>query len=214
MAFNNSNFGNNNSNPGEKKSWRIGKDFVSSDAKFSIGMYESAYKNAFCTIQIMASIGKDPTTGTVAFEQRPPQEIPSIMLSHEMLEALIDHFTDKNRTCNDRQFFPNFVDPTNLNETIDCGRGSKITFVGSPTSVQIKISREGSGERTGTLNAIQLSNSVNFASWRIILQKMFYVLSYMNTVGIDAEKFSAAMGGTTGITMTKSEDIVPDDLPI
>ena len=219
MAFTNGGYNNNfNNNNGqqqssEKHSWRIGKDIRTSDAKFSVGLYESAYKNAFCSIQVIESIGTDRTTGMASYEQRQPQDIPSVLMNHEMLEALIDVVTDKTRPTKDREFFPNWVNPTNLNITIDCGLGSKLTITGSATDVKIKTEREGKGDRTGTLFSVMIGNEPNFASWRIFLQKLYYVLAYMSTAGIDAEKFSAAMANTTGITMTEG-DPVPEDLPI
>ena len=224
MALNNGSYGgyNNNGNNGfgnnqqsdEKHSWRIGKDIYANDSRFSVGLFESGYKTPFCSFQILVSIGKDPTTGRASYEQRPPQDIPSVLITHENLEALIDVLTDKTRPTKDREFFPNWIDPTNVNLTLDCGYNSKLVITGSPTEVKFHIEKEGKGERNGTLTGIQIGNSINFATWRILLQKLYYVLAYMSCAGIDAEKFSAAMGSTTGITMTPSENIVDDDLPI
>lgn len=219
MALNNGSYGgynnNNNQQSDEKKSWRVGKDIYTSNAKFSVGLYESGYKTPFCSLQILVSIGNDPTTGRPAFEQRPPQDIPSVLISHENLEALLDFLTDKTRPTKDREFFPNWVDPSNVNVVLDCGYGSKLTINGTPTEVKFNVSKEGKGDRTGSIFPINMGNSMNFANWRILLQRMYYVLSYMSQAGVSPEKFSAAMGATTGMTMTPSEDVVnDDDLPI
>lgn len=216
MAFNNGSFGNNNfgnQNNGEapqRKSWKVGKDLYASDAKITVGLYESPHGTPFCSLLITSSIGKDPNTGMNAYEQRPPMDMPSILIGHELLEAIIDHFTDKTRSTMDREYFPNWVSPTGVNEVIDCGHGSKLTINGSDTDVKIKVEKEGKGERTATITGIKLSNGTDIAGWRMLLQRMFYVLSYMGTAGIDAEKFSAAMGATAGgVTLTPDNDNLP-----
>lgn len=214
--FNQNNFNSNQNNgfgqqpQGEKKSWKVGRDNVrNSTGKMKVGLYETEYKNAFCTIQILQSIGSDPNTGVSTYESRPPKEIPSVLLSHETLEAIVDRFTDKTRPTKDSEFFPNWVEPTNVNETIDCGRKTKIQFIGSPSDIKIRIESDGQ-DRTIVLTGVQLSTGPNFAMWRMFLQKLYYVLSYMRTSGIDPEKFSAAMGSTAGgITLTReSEDAI------
>ena len=212
--FNQGNFNNSQQNngfgpqpQGEKKSWRVGRDVIkNSTGKMKVGLYETEYKNAFCSVQILSSIGTDPNTGVSTYESRPPKEIPSVLISHEILEAIIDRFTDKTRSSNDSSFFPNWVEPTNVNETIDCGYKTKIQFIGSPTDIKIRVENKDGQDRSMTITGVQLSTGPNFAMWRMFLQKLYYVLSYMRTSGIDPEKFSAAMASATGITMTQDND--------
>ena len=210
--FNPGNFNNAQNNnagqPAEKKSWRIGKDNLrTSTGKIRVNLYESEYKTPFCSIQILSAIGKDPTSGVVTYENRPPKEIPSVLITHELLEAIINRFTDKTRNTKDSEFFPNWVDPSTVNETIDCGYGTKIQFVGSASDMKIRIENKDNKERECTITGISLSNGIDLPMWRMLLQKMYYVLSYMRTAGIDPDKFSAAMSVTTGgITMTVNDD--------
>jgi hypothetical protein len=46
-----------------------------------------------------------------------------------------------------------------------------------------------------------------------MLQKMFFVLTYMQTKGIDPEKFANVMSSTSG-GMTLTEEKNEDNLPI
>lgn len=211
--FNQGNF-NSNSNNGqqtEKKSWRVGKDNLrTSTGKIQVGLYESQFKTPFCSVQILNAIGKDPSTGSVTYENRPPKEIPSVLISHELLEAIIDRFTDKSRPTKDSDFFPNWVDPASVNETIDCGYNTKIQFTGSASDMKIRVENKDGQDRTCTIVGIPLSTGANFALWRMFLQRLYYVLSYMRVAGVDPDKFSAAMGNATGITMTENTDTTND----
>lgn len=219
--FTSSNFNNaqnNNANPNqpkEKRSWRVGKDNLrTSTGKIQVGLYESQFKTPYCSVQIMTAIGKDPTNGSVTYENRPPTEIPSVLISHELLEAIIDRCTDKTRPTKDSEFFPNWIDPTTINETIDCGYNSKIQIIGSPSEVKVRVENKDGQDRSCTITGIPLSTGVNFAMWRMFLQRLYYVLSYMRTAGIDPEKFSAAMGTVSGgITMTENTDAPTVDDP-
>ena len=205
---------NQNTNNGEKSSWRIGKDNIrSATGKIRVGLYESPMKTPFCSVQILGAIGKDPQTNQPTYENRPPKEIPSVLISHELLEVIINRFTDKTRTAKDDQFFPNWVEPNGVNETIDCGYGTKIQFTGSASEMTIRIEKE-CKDRTCSLTGIPLSTGTDIATWRMLLQKLYYVLSYMRTAGIDPEKFSQAMSTQAGgITMTPDNNANDIDVP-
>lgn len=191
MAFTNGSFNQNtttNNPSGEKRSFKVGKDIMCEDAKLGVGMYESTKGYPFASVMVTRGI-KDPQTGQLVFQQRLPQETPSVLITHENLEAILDMFTDKTRASKDRDFFPNWIDPTNLNVSFDCGYNSKISFVGSATNVKVSVFKEGKGEGTATLGAIPVGDTYNFALWRIMLQKLYYVLVYMNSSKLDREKF-------------------------
>lgn len=214
--FNPGNFNNaQNNNAGqstEKKSWRVGRDNLkTSSGKIKVSLYESEYKTLFCSVQILNAIGKDPTTNVATYENRPPKEIPSVLITHEVLEAIIDRFTDKTRATKDSEFFPNWVSPVDVNETVDCGYNTKIQFMGSPTEIKIRVENKDGQDRACSLTGIQLSTGTNFAMWRMFLQKLYFVLSYMRTSGIDPDKFSAAMGSSAGGMSFTSEPVSNDN---
>lgn len=211
MAFGNYN-NNQNQSSGVKRSWKVGKDLYASNGKVAVGLYESDKGGTYCSFQIIGVIGKDPQTGANVYEQRPPQELPSILFTQEVLEAVIDRLTDKTRPSRDRDFYPNWVSPVDINETINCGHNASFTINGSANEVKIKIN-SARGEKECILTGIPMSTGANFASWRIMLQKMFFVLTYMQTKGIDPEKFANVMSSTSG-GMTLTEEKNEDNLPI
>jgi hypothetical protein len=215
MSFNQGSFNNSsnqNSGNGTKSSWRIGKDNIrAKNGKLRVALYESKSNNPFCSVQILSEIGRDPQTNEPMYENKPPMEIPSVLITHEMLEAIINRFTDKTRPSKDSDFFPNWVDTNGINESFDTGRGSKIQFTGTPNEMTIRIEKEGK-DRTCTFTGIPLSSGCDVAMWRMFLQKLYYVLSYMRTAGIDPDKFSTAMS-SSGFTMTQDNSANDMDVP-
>ena len=214
MAFNNYNMNNQAAaSNGPKRSWRIGKDNRVSDAKVSIGLYESQKGGVYCTIGVIRELAKDPQTGMSVYESRPPQELPSIMLTYPNLEALIDRYTDKKSPVKQRQFFPNWLEPSTsdpncVNETFELGYGNKLIIAGSANEIKMTLSTEKMGETFATFKGPLLSVGVNFADWRNMLKRMYFALCYMETNGVDPEKFAQALGSAAG-----GMSITPDPTP-
>lgn len=220
MAFNNYNMNNNQNNSnGPKRSWRVGKDTKVSDGKITVGLYESQHGGIFCSFGIISAIGKDPQTGMNVYETRPPMELPSLLISYTVLETIIDRLTNKSAPVRYRDFYPNWLEPTSaepncINETFDCGYKTTLTITGSPTEIKLKINTD-KGEKVATITGSALTTGVNFADWRNLLKRFYFVLSYMETAGIDPEKFANVMNTSTGgMTVTPDNEVTSDSIPI
>lgn len=223
MAFNSFNMNNQNATSnGPKRSWRVGRDNRVSDAKIAIGLYESQKGGVYCTIGITRELAKDPQTGMSVYESRPPQELPSIMLTYPNLEAFIDRYTDKKAPVKQRQFFPNWLepsvnDPNCVNETFNLGYGNKLIIAGTANEIKMTLSTEKMGDSFATITGPALSIGTNFADWRNMLKRMYFVLCYMETNGVDPEKFASALSASTGgmsVTQETPSTNSVEDIPI
>lgn len=149
MAFNNSNYGNNfnnnNNNGGEKKktNFKVGPHIYGTDGMLDVSIWNSDKGGAYAIMSIKAAIGKDPSTGANAYEQKMSGELPSIFLNMEKLCAVLD-------------FLKN-VPAKEMNDTFDTGRGASVTFQGSDADVKITINNQKTGTRTITLTPTQSS---------------------------------------------------------
>lgn len=179
MPFQQSNnFQNNNGNMGEKKrtNFPVGKVY-GSDAILNLTVWVS--DSAVYTIfQIKQAIGKDPSTGANAFEQKAPNELPRVFLNPEYLCALIE------------------AAKSNLPEiTIAPKAGSRLHITGLNTNqIKITIETDKLGSRTITFDSIPVGSTNIAASWTN-LQKLLAV-AYKKALyaKLNPEEFATALG--------------------
>jgi hypothetical protein len=171
----NSNFNNNNAPQGEKKktNFPVGKVY-GTDAilNLSIWISDSAVYTIFA---IKQAIGKDPSTGANAFEQKAPNELPRVFMNPEYLCA----FREAAKLGNDINISPK--------------RGTTIRVTGINTNqIKITIDTEKQGSRTITFDSIPTGSSNVQASW-INMTKLLEV-AYKKALfaKLDPEAFAVA----------------------
>ena len=129
MAFqqNSNGFNNGNlSNNGEKKktNFKVGKIY-GTDGTLDVSVWNSDKGGCYGIISARAAIGKDPSTGANAYEQKMSGELPSIFMNVELMRALVDGLKAQ--------------DPGTLNVSLDTKRGASMTIIGAGNSVKITI---------------------------------------------------------------------------
>lgn len=143
MAFNQTNsFNQSAPQTGEKKktNFKVGKIY-GSDGTMDVSVWNSEKGGCYCIFSIKAAIGKDPSTGANAYEQKMNSELPSIFMNTEIVRALIETIKTQK--------------PDTVNAVIDTGRGAKLTIVGAGNSVKFTIDNQKTGTRNMTLDAVQ-----------------------------------------------------------
>lgn len=142
----NGNNNNGNSNNGDKKksNFKVGRIY-GSDGILEVGVWNSDRGGTYAQMSIKAAIGKDPSTGMNAYEQKMSGELPTISMNAELLRALIEYL----KTTPIEQYSCD----------LDTTRGAKINITGSANDVKITITNQKTGTRTVTLEATPVSNS-------------------------------------------------------
>ena len=116
--FNQSNYGNgNNNNNGnsdkKKTNFKVAKMY-GTDGILEITVWSSDKGGVYGILSIKAAIGKDPSTGLNAYEQKIGSELPRVMMNAELLRALIEY-------CKTTPI-------DQLNGELNTGRGSSLTI--------------------------------------------------------------------------------------
>jgi len=186
MAFNNSNYGNNNggynnnNNGGEKKktNFKVGRIY-GSDGILEVSVWNSDKGGVYGIMSIKAAIGKDPSTGMNAYEQKMSGELPSIFMNVEILRALVEYLKS------------NSVEQ--LSADIDTGRGATMSIHGSPTDVKITINNQKTGTRTITIKAMTIGNKNINASMLNLIDYLTICCKHAKLAKIDGEEFAKAL---------------------
>lgn len=196
MAFqqNSNGFNNGNlSNNGEKKktNFKVGKIY-GTDGTLDVSVWNSDKGGCYGIISARAAIGKDPSTGANAYEQKMSGELPSIFMNVELMRALVDGLKAQ--------------DPGTLNVSLDTKRGASMNIIGAGNSVKITIDNKKTGTRTITLDAVPVGNKNIHANFLNLIDMLDICFKKAIRNKLDPEEFSMAVGDTNGETN-------PDEAP-
>lgn len=178
----NNNFGGSpNNNQGDKKRTNFPvRRLYGSDGILDLSVWNSD-SSVYTIFQIKQAIGKDPSTGANAYEQKAPSELPRVFLNPEYLRAFYDAAKS--------------ADINNLNLSISPKRGSKMTVVGSGSQVKITVETEKQGSRSVTFEGIPVGNSTVNASWKNLITVMEIALKKALRSKLDPDEFAMALFG-------------------
>lgn len=195
MAFMNNNGGfnnSNNNNGGDKKkvNFRVGRVY-GEDGILDISIWNSDKGGTYAVMSIKAAIGKDPSTGMNAYEQKMSGELPSCFMNTENVCAVIMAMEKQN--------------PENVKIDLNFGRSS-LKMIGSGDTYKIVIDNQKNGSRTITMKAIQVNDSDKMhASYRIILEHLKLCYKKSLRAKVDAEEFATALAGES----TQDDETTP-----
>lgn len=197
MAFqqNSNGFNNGNlSNNGEKKktNFKVGKIY-GTDGTLDVSVWNSDKGGCYGIISARAAIGKDPSTGANAYEQKMSGELPSIFMNVELMRALVDGLKAQ--------------DPGTLNVSLDTKRGASMNIIGAGNSVKITIDNKKTGTRTITLDAVPVGNKNIHANFLNLIDMLDICFKKAIRNKLDPEEFSMAVGGDT------NGETNPDEAP-
>ena len=197
MAFqqNSNGFNNGNlSNNGEKKktNFKVGKIY-GTDGTLDVSVWNSDKGGCYGIISARAAIGKDPSTGANAYEQKMSGELPSIFMNVELMRALVDGLKAQ--------------DPGTLNVSLDTKRGASMNIIGAGNSVKITINNKKTGTRTITLDAVPVGNKNIHANFLNLIDMLDICFKKAIRNKLDPEEFSMAVGGDT------NGETNPDEAP-
>jgi hypothetical protein len=185
-GFNNQN--NNNGEPKKKSNFRVGR-LYGDDGILDVSTWNSDKGGTYAVLSIKAAIGKDPSTGTNAYEQKMASELPSVFLNVENVCALIEAM--------------NLSKPETANLSLDCGR-SKITIVGQNDSVKMTIENQKNGTRNVTFKAISVGSLKVYSFWKVLRDYLTICYKKASRVRLNMEEFGSALAG---------EDQSDDEIP-
>ena len=190
-GFNNGNFSSNN---GEKKktNFKVGKIY-GTDGTLDVSVWNSDKGGCYGIISARAAIGKDPSTGANAYEQKMSGELPSIFMNVELMRALVDGLKAQ--------------DPGTLNVSLDTKRGASMNIIGAGNSVKITIDNKKTGTRTITLDAVPVGNKNIHANFLNLIDMLDICFKKAIRNKLDPEEFSMAVGGDT------NGETNPDEAP-
>ena len=197
MAFqqNSNGFNNGNlSNNGEKKktNFKVGKIY-GTDGTLDVSVWNSDKGGCYGIISARAAIGKDPSTGANAYEQKMSGELPSIFMNVELMRALVDGLKAQA--------------PGTLNVSLDTKRGASMNIIGAGNSVKITIDNKKTGTRTITLDAVPVGNKNIHANFLNLIDMLDICFKKAIRNKLDPEEFSMAVGGDT------NGETNPDEAP-
>jgi len=194
MAFMNNSNGfnnqqNNNGEPKQKKNFKVGKAIYGDDGQLTVSTWNSDKGGTYAVLSIKAAIGKDPSTGMNAYEQKMSGELPSCFLNAENLCAIMLAMKE--------------VQPDSCDFSVDCGR-SKISFKGNGNNFQIIIENQKTGTRTITMKAFPVGPKNVFPQWKILYDKLDICYKKITRGNLDMDEFGTALAG---------DDFNNDDAP-
>lgn len=186
MAFMNNNGYNNQNNNGEPKkktNFRVGRRIAGEDGALTISTWNSDRGGVFTVMSIVQAIGKDPTSGAPVYEQKAPNELPSIYMSTENVCAL-------------KLAMEATKDPGAANFTIESGRNAKITVAGTGTGYKITIENAKTGSRTLTVKGVPVLDKTVYPRWKMIRDRLDICYKKCNLAGVDPDEFSVALASS------------------
>jgi len=182
MAFAQNQFSANNNQGGEKKktNFRVGKVY-GSDGTVDVSIWNSDKGGCYTILSTKAAVGKDPSTGANVYEQKMSGELPSIFMNLEIVRAFLDGVKG--------------IDPGTLNISLDTKRGSKMTIIGSGSSVKLTIDNQKTGSRTITFDAVTVGPKNIHANFNNLVDMISICFKKAIHNKLDPEEFSAVLSG-------------------
>ena len=191
MPFQNSNGFNQNASSGEKKktNFPVGKLYGTNGImNISIWNSDSA---VYTILTIKQTIGKDPSTGQPAYEQKAPNELPRVFLNAEFLRLLVEGMRS--------------VKMESDSFTISPKHGTKLTIATNNHQVELTIETEKQGKRAITFNATPIGSANVNAQWINMGYLLDLAMKKALYAKIDPEEFATALSGYN----TTTEEEVP-----
>ena len=171
--MNGTGFGQNNGGEAKKRTnFPIGK-IRSEDGFMNIGIWNSDKGSTFVTINIKGAIGKDPSTGSVAYEQKMNGELPSAVINMECLQGTIMALKA--------------TKPEEANLKINYGKSS-LTFVGSANGVKVTV-ESGKGTRSMTFAAMPVGPMNVYPAYELFIEYLKIGMSKMKFQKLDEDEF-------------------------
>ena len=187
MAFNNmngfNNQNNNNGEPKQKKNFKVDR-LRSVDGELNLGIWDSDMGGTLTSISIKAAVGKDPTTGRAVYEQKSPNELPSVLLGRDFVRALIMAMKD--------------TTPENANITIQPGEGkAKLTLKSTSNGYSITLDHPKNGSRTMNMQSIPIGGKNYHPTWARLLEGLIICDKATSYGKLDKDRFNSALSGGT-----------------
>jgi hypothetical protein len=185
--MNNSGF-NNNANTGNngeakvKRNFNIGKKLDGDEGALRVTIWNSDRGMTFTSIRITQLVGRDPTTNAPIYEQKMPNDLPSVLMNDRHVYCMLEAMKAS--------------EASTANFTIECGKGATISIQGQGTSFKVTIHND-KGDRTATFKAIQVGSTAMFPEWKFIMDRLTICQKYMMTKNIDKDEFGAAITPAT-----------------
>lgn len=171
--MNGTGFGQNNGGETKKKSnFPIGR-LRSDDGVMNIGVWNSDKGSTFVTINIKGAIGKDPSTGSVAYEQKMNGELPSAVINMECLYGMITALKA--------------TKPEEANLKINFGKSS-MTFVGSANGVKVTV-ESNKGTRSMTFTPMPVGPMNVHPTYELFIEYLKIGLNKMKFQKLDEDEF-------------------------
>lgn len=168
---------NNNGEAKKKSNFRVGRIY-GDDGILDVSTWNSDKGGIYAVVNIKAAIGKDPSTGANAYEQKMASELPSVFMNVENTYALIEAMSKS--------------EPETANLTLDCGR-SKISLQGQNDGVRITIENQKNGTRNVTLKAISLGSVKVHSGWQMLKAYLTICYKRASRAKLNVEEFSVAL---------------------
>lgn len=198
MAFNNNNYGNfnngNNNNGGEpkkKQNFRVGK-LYGSDGILDVSVWNSDKGGVYCILNIKQAVGKDPSTGMNVYEQKMPNELPSVFMNVEAVRTVLEYLK--------------MTPVDQLNGKYDAGQSS-IEFNSQGADIKITLTGK-AGTRSITLKANTIGSKNINASMLNLIDFLEIAFKYTKLAKLDTEAFGNVLA-TEGGSGEGSNDEAP-----
>lgn len=179
MAFNNSNYGsfnnggnNNGGEPKKKSNFRVGK-LYGSDGILDVSVWNSDKGGVYCIMNIKQAVGKDPSTGMNVYEQKMPNELPSVFMNVEAVRTVLEYLK--------------MTPVDQLNGKYDAGKSS-VEFTSSGADVKITLNAN-AGTRSITLKASTIGNKSINSSMLNLIDFLEIAFKYTKLAKLDTEAF-------------------------
>lgn len=178
MAFNNSNYGSfnngnqNNGEPKKKSNFRVGK-LYGSDGILDVSVWNSDKGGVYAIMNIKQAVGKDPSTGMNVYEQKMPNELPSVFMNVEAVRTVLEYLK--------------MTPVDQLNGKYDAGKSS-VEFTSSGADVKITLNAN-AGTRSITLKASTIGNKSINSSMLNLIDFLEIAFKYTKLAKLDTEAF-------------------------
>ena len=171
--MNGTGFGQNNGGETKKKSnFNIGR-LRSDDGVMNIGVWNSDKGSTFVTVNIKSAIGKDPSTGSVAYEQKMSGELPSAVINMECLYGTIMALKA--------------TKPEEANLKLNFGKSS-MTFVGSSNGVKVTI-ESAKGTRSMTFAPMPVGSMTVYPTYDLFVEYLEIGMKKIKYQKLDEDEF-------------------------
>lgn len=178
--FNNANTNNNGEAP-KKKNIRVAK-IDTDDGRLNITVWRSDRGGIYVVLNMMAAAGKDPQTGRVMYEQRMPNELPSIYMTASYALGLLDAINMQK--CNEA---------ANLNFQYKV-RDNVLNVSSEGTNIKMTLESPKTGSRNMTFQGMQVGTGVVHPTWHYFQKMLKMAVDKVLYARLDPDEFNVNTG--------------------